>query len=427
MVSDYYREGKKALSSAINAEDRNSYTEARGLYVKCVSYFEQWLRSPSDRMLIAYAQKFRNEAMERINFIDNRSKGRAGGAVAATTRTARVRRCPPEQSDMKSKLKNVDEKLADRILSEVYEDCSSITFDDIIGNEKAKQTLKETVILPALRPELFTGLRSPVRGVLLFGPPGNGKTMLAKAVASESNCTFFNITAASLLSKWVGESENLVRALFAVARQHQPAIIFIDEVDSMMTARQSGSGHDVSRRVLTQLLTEIDGVGSDSDRLLILGATNRPEELDSAALRRFSKRIYVSMPDANARTELLQKLLSKNPGHSLSKNDLRKIATNTAGYSASDLRRLAEEAALEPVRELGEKKLRTIAPRDVRPIKVGDFLRALRTILPSVAPSDLVPYEKWNAQFGESPPGAQTRDNVRRNSSLLDKITLKFQ
>ncbi|KAL5009377.1 hypothetical protein ScPMuIL_014958 [Solemya velum] len=203
-------------------------------------------------------------------------------------------------------LKNVDKKLAATILNEVVDQGPPVRFKDIAGQDIAKQALQEIVILPALRPELFTGLRAPARGLLLFGPPGNGKTMLAKAVANESNATFFSISASSLTSKWVGEGEKLVRALFTIARELQPSVVFLDEIDSLLCERREGE-NDASRRLKTEFLVQFDGVGGNADdRILIMGATNRPQELDDAVLRRFTKRVYVSMPGKETRKIMLE-------------------------------------------------------------------------------------------------------------------------
>lgn len=185
----------------------------------------------------------------------------------------------------------------------------SVSWDDIAGLATAKQALQEIVILPVQRPDLFTGLRAPVRGLLLFGPPGNGKTMIARAVAHESRAVFFSISASTLVSKYLGESEKMVRALFAVAREVQPSIIFIDEVDSILRAR-SDQDHEASRRLKTEFLVALDGVDTQQDeRILVMAATNRPDEIDEAALRRFPKRLYVPMPDDEARRTMLRQLL----------------------------------------------------------------------------------------------------------------------
>ncbi|PIK49118.1 putative spastin-like [Apostichopus japonicus] len=299
-----------------------------------------------------------------------------------------------------NRLKNVDSDLAHRILDEIVDNGSPVQFSDVAGQEAAKQALEEIVILPALRPELFTGLRAPARGLLLFGPPGNGKTMLAKAIAHEANATFFSISASTLMSKYLGEGEKLVRALFAVAKELQPSVIFIDEVDSLLTERREGE-HDASRRMKTEFLVQFDGVTADSnDRVLVMGATNRPQELDDAVLRRFVKRIYVTMPNVETRKQLLCQLLGKHK-NPLSDDELTRLAHGTEGYSGSDLTALAKDAALGPIRDLGPTKVKSTAANEVRNIQLKDFAEALKRIRMSVNADTLASYQKWNALYGD--------------------------
>ncbi|XP_074187960.1 spastin isoform X4 [Rhinolophus sinicus] len=305
-----------------------------------------------------------------------------------------------KKKDMKN-FRNVDSNLANLIMNEIVDNGTAVKFDDIAGQELAKQALQEIVILPSLRPELFTGLRAPARGLLLFGPPGNGKTMLAKAVAAESNATFFNISAASLTSKYVGEGEKLVRALFAVARELQPSIIFIDEVDSLLCERREGE-HDASRRLKTEFLIEFDGVQSaGDDRVLVMGATNRPQELDEAVLRRFTKRVYVSLPNEETRLLLLKNLLCKQ-GSPLTQKELAQLARMTDGYSGSDLTALAKDAALGPIRELKPEQVKNMSASEMRNIRLSDFTESLKKIKRSVSPQTLEAYIRWNKDFGDT-------------------------
>ncbi|XP_045684053.1 spastin isoform X4 [Phyllostomus hastatus] len=305
-----------------------------------------------------------------------------------------------KKKDLKN-FRNVDSNLANLIMNEIVDNGTAVKFDDIAGQELAKQALQEIVILPSLRPELFTGLRAPARGLLLFGPPGNGKTMLAKAVAAESNATFFNISAASLTSKYVGEGEKLVRALFAVARELQPSIIFIDEVDSLLCERREGE-HDASRRLKTEFLIEFDGVQSaGDDRVLVMGATNRPQELDEAVLRRFIKRVYVSLPNEETRLLLLKNLLCKQ-GSPLTQKELAQLARMTDGYSGSDLTALAKDAALGPIRELKPEQVKNMSASEMRNIRLSDFTESLKKIKRSVSPQTLEAYIRWNKDFGDT-------------------------
>ncbi|XP_046402832.1 spastin isoform X1 [Ischnura elegans] len=330
-----------------------------------------------------------------------------GSSTPGTSRKAAASSSSNPTSAASLALKGVDPKLAQLILDEVLEGGPPVEWGDIAGQESGKQALQEMAVLPALRPELFTGLRAPARGLLLFGPPGNGKTLLARAVATEVNATFFSISAASLTSKYVGEGEKLVRALFAVARELQPSIIFIDEVDSLLSERREGE-HEASRRLKTEFLVEFDGLPSKpEERLLVMAATNRPQELDEAALRRFPKRIYVALPDTDTRIRLLERLLKKN-GHGtstgacpLSPEELRRLAVLTEGYSGSDLTALAKDAALGPIRELNPEQLRLMDPNSVRCITFQDFVDSLKRIRRSVSPLSLTAYEKWNQEFGD--------------------------
>ena len=206
----------------------------------------------------------------------------------------------------------------------------NVKWSDVAGLENAKESLKEAVILPIKFPQLFTGKRKPWRGILLYGPPGTGKSYLAKAVATEANNSkFFSVSSSDLLSKWLGESEKLVRNLFELARASKPSIIFIDEVDSLCSAR-SDNESESARRVKTEFLVSMQGVGTDNDQILVLGATNIPWCLDSAIRRRFEKRIYIPLPDVTARKAMFKLHLGNTP-NSLVEQDYNELAQKAEG------------------------------------------------------------------------------------------------
>ena len=272
-----------------------------------------------------------------------------------------------------------------------------ITFDDIAGLTNAKQALKETVILPILRPDIFVGLRAPARGILLFGPPGTGKTFLAKVAACECHSTFFSVSASSMTSKWIGESEKLVRVLFAVARAKQPSIIFIDEIDSLLSSR-SEDDKDNLRGLKTEFLVQLDGMSSAStDQILVIAATNRPNSLDEAARRRFTRRIYIGLPNKEARLQII-KLQLKNEQHSLTVADFKYLVDSTTKYSCSDVKELVRTAASVCIRDLGLK----IQDQSYKipPISMDDFKIALNEVNTSVSAKDVDFHLKWNLEFG---------------------------
>ena len=291
-----------------------------------------------------------------------------------------------------------------QIMSEMLDKSPGVKWEDIAGLAYAKQTLQEAVILPNLRPDLFTGLRRPPKGVLLFGPPGTGKTLLAKAVATESGFVFFSITSSSVMSKYLGEGEKLMKALFQLARKEQPAVIFFDEIDALMSARKENE-HEASRRMKTEFMTQVDGATtSTEDRILIMAATNIPWELDEAVLRRLVKRIYVPLPDEEARSGLIKHLMRKqgSGGGALVEDEekLQRVVIMTAGYSGSDLSAVCHEAAMGPIRELGPAALLKVKAEEVRALTEKDFAYAVQSIRPSVSPDSLTHYAEWAGQFG---------------------------
>ncbi len=277
----------------------------------------------------------------------------------------------------------------------ILEQKPNVTFNDIADLEEAKQAIKEAIIYPIKRPDLFP-LGWP-RGILLFGPPGCGKTMLAAAVANEVEAVFFYVDAASIMSKWLGEAEKNVARLFKKARElakeGKPVIIFIDEIDALLGVFTGEVGGEV--RVRNQFLKEMDGLQDKSFtyHVYVIGATNKPWRLDEAFIRRFQKRIYIPPPDYRARIELFKLYTSKI--NLASDVDLKELARKTQGYSSSDIRDIVQAAYMRTVREFFEKG----AIDRPRPVTMQDFLEVLRRRKPSIDEKMLRIYEDWFEKF----------------------------
>eukprot|EP00741_Cyanophora_paradoxa_P019942 tig00021179_g19247.t1 len=327
----------------------------------------------------------------------------------------------------------------------------NVRFEDIGALDGVKESLKELVMLPLRRPELFRrgNLTRPTKGVLLFGPPGTGKTMLAKAVATEAGAAFLAVSHSSINSKFFGESEKLVRALFSLASRMAPTVIFIDEVDSMM-GRRGERDFESSRSVKNELMSLWDGLRSrESERILVLAATNRPFDLDEAVLRRFSRRFFVDLPDAENRAKILRVILAAE--ELAADVSFDEIARMTKGYSGSDLKNLCISAAYQPIRDylraeaaeaeaaaaaggaaqaskaldgfrsarsdpFGSRRLRGRSERPtppLRPICLDDFRKGLMEVSASVSNDGgtLDQLRTWNETYGDG--GSRSKSSRR--------------
>ncbi|KAL7151241.1 hypothetical protein ABFS83_04G018200 [Erythranthe nasuta] len=326
-----------------------------------------------------------------------------------------------ENKSSKKSLKDVatENEFEKKLLGEVIPPGDiGVTFDDIGALENVKETLKELVMLPLQRPELFSKgqLTKPCKGILLFGPPGTGKTMLAKAVATEAGANFINISMSSITSKWFGEGEKYVKAVFSLASKIAPSVVFVDEVDSMLGRRENPGEHEAMRKMKNEFMVNWDGLRTkDKERVLVLAATNRPFDLDEAVIRRLPRRLMVNLPDAQNREKILKVILAKEelaPGL-----DLAAVANMTDGYSGSDLKNLCVSAAHCPIREILEKekkdKALAVAENrplpalhssvDVRPLTMDDFKFAHEQVCASVSSEsqNMNELQQWNELYGE--------------------------
>ncbi|KAK7291556.1 hypothetical protein RIF29_06796 [Crotalaria pallida] len=326
-----------------------------------------------------------------------------------------------EPKSLKKSLKDIvtENEFEKKLLADVIPPKDiDVTFDDIGALENVKDTLKELVMLPLQRPELFCKgqLTKPCKGILLFGPPGTGKTMLAKAVATEAGANFINISMSSITSKWFGEGEKYVKAVFSLASKIAPSVIFVDEVDSMLGRRENPGEHEAMRKMKNEFMVNWDGLRTkDTERVLVLAATNRPFDLDEAVIRRLPRRLMVNLPDAPNRAKILKVILAKEE---LSPDiDLDAVASMTDGYSGSDLKNLCVTAAHRPIKEILEKEKKERAAalaegrpapslcssEDVRPLNMEDFKYAHQQVCASVSSEsvNMTGLLQWNEQYGE--------------------------
>lgn len=345
------------VKDAIAADNNQDYDIALGLYKKSLEYFMTGLKYENNQAAKATIMKRVDGYMKRAEtlkeIIEEQAQakngmGTGGAGGGSATASADAKKGKGDGADDEQK------KLRGALAGAIVQEKPNVKWSDVAGLEQAKSTLKEAVILPARFPQLFTGKRRPWKGILLYGPPGTGKSYLAKAVATESDAVFFAVSSSDLVSKWQGESEKLVRNLFELAREHERSIIFIDEVDSMCGSRSEGE-NDSARRIKTEFLVQMQGVGNTHDGILVLGATNVPWELDPAMRRRFEKRIYIPLPESSARS-IMFKLHLGDTANTLTDQNYETLGDMSDGCSGSDISVITREALMEPLRKCQSAK-----------------------------------------------------------------------
>ncbi|KAK3348661.1 vacuolar protein sorting-associated protein VPS4 [Lasiosphaeria hispida] len=434
--TDFLGRAIEHVRKAIEADNAAQYDKAYQMYYQSLELFMlalKWEKNPkSKEMIRAKTGEYMDRAEKlKAHLADADGKRKKPGMVGANgTSTGGTGKGKDGADGGEGGGEVIDEdskKLRNALAGAILQDRPNVNWDDVAGLEGAKEALKEAVLLPIKFPHLFQGKRQPWKGILLYGPPGTGKSFLAKAVATEANSTFFSVSSSDLVSKWMGESERLVKQLFAMARENRPSIIFIDEIDALCGPRGEGES-EASRRIKTEMLVQMDGVGKDSKGVLILGATNIPWQLDAAIRRRFQRRVHISLPDLAARTTMF-KLAVGDTNTALRQEDFRELAIASEGYSGSDISIVVQDALMQPVRKIQQathfKKV-TVDDKDMlTPCSPGDpdamemtwekvpsedlleplverkdFIKAIKSSRPTVSEVDLKRNEEWTHEFG---------------------------
>lgn len=436
-TSEFLDKGVELVKKAIEADSASKYEEAYQLYYNGLDYLMLALKYEKSQKakdtIKAKFTEYLSRAEELKEHVVNNNQKDQNGEVSSTSGNVKAKKLDPNSSSNNKDEDNDNKKLRGQLASSILSEKPNVKWLDIAGLDAAKEALKEAVILPVKFPHLFKGKRKPVSGILLYGPPGTGKSYLAKAVATEANSTFFSVSSSDLVSKWMGESERLVKQLFSMAREQKPSIIFIDEVDALCGPRGEGES-EASRRIKTELLVQMNGVGNDADGVLVLGATNIPWQLDSAIRRRFERRIYIALPDPEARLEMFKLNIGETPC-TLTPQDYHTLANITEGYSGHDIAVVVKDALMQPIRkiqsathfkridsideETGESfvQYQPCSPGDANAIEMNwmelegdqlkepdlcltDFLKAVKTNKPTVNQQDLDKFVEFTNDFG---------------------------
>ncbi|KAH8151722.1 uncharacterized protein LAJ45_04344 [Morchella importuna] len=422
--TDFVGKAIAIVKKAIEEDTAGNYEVAYQQYYQALECFMlalKWEKNPKMKESIRTKAAEYMERAEKLktHLSENTNKKKPSklGANGSTSNSGGKNDQDEDTMDPESK------KLRGALAGAILTEKPNVRWEDVAGLEGAKEALKEAVILPIKFPHLFTGKRKPWKGILLYGPPGTGKSYLAKAVATEANSTFFSVSSSDLVSKWMGESERLVKQLFTMARENKPSIIFIDEVDALCGTRGEGES-EASRRIKTEMLVQMDGVGNDTSGVLVLGATNIPWQLDSAIRRRFQRRIHIAVPDMPGRMRMFELSVGSTPCD-LTPQDFKTLAEMSEGYTGSDINIAVQDALMQPVRKIQTAthykrvgaKLTPCSPGDAGAMEMTwmdvdpnelqepalvlkDFMKAIKNSRPTVSKEDVKKSDEWTQEFG---------------------------
>ncbi|KYQ91797.1 hypothetical protein DLAC_11689 [Tieghemostelium lacteum] len=441
---NFLQKAIQIVQQATEQDNAKNYVEAHRLYIVSLEWFTTALKyeksERSKATIKAKTLEYMQRAEQLKEYLDKakNKKPVAAGAGPSKPSTngasgAKGGAGSPKEDD--EDMDPEDKKRNDSLSGSILSTKPNVKWDDVAGLYQAKEYLKEAVIFPIKFPQMFTGNRKPWKGILLYGPPGTGKSYLAKAVATEISSTFFSISPSDIVSKWLGDSEKLVKQLFEMAREKGNSVIFVDEVDSLCSSRNDQESES-ARRIKTEFLIQMNGVGSDADGILVLAATNIPWGLDLAIRRRFEKRIYIGLPEAQARAKMFQINIGQTP-NSLTPACYKKLGEMTEGYSGSDITSVCKEAIMQPVRAVqsathfknirgpsredpdvivdyvtpcspGDPQAQEMTWMDIEPsklkeppISLADCLKSLRNSKPTVSSKDLEKYVEFTKDFGQ--------------------------
>lgn len=427
-IQSFVQSAAKDVNNGKDAESSGRYKEAIVSFTRAIQHYKTAIsneKSLKAKTILSTQVTTIIEKIKELEKMDDSVKENRRPSKDANDSDA-------PQNDETSRMNGV---IASLKLSP--EELPDITWDDIIGLENIKELLRDTVQLPLEMPQIFYGNRQPPTSLLLYGPPGTGKTHIMKALAKQSQLSFFPITTASIISKYVGDSAKYIKAMFETIKASKPCILFIDEIDALCTDRETGQQSGESSKAINEFLIQLDGITKDDmSGVLLVGATNLPWRIDGGVLRRFNRRFYIPLPTIEDRQRLLQYCISFNDndvGPEIDRNALWQVAERTVHFSGSDINNLIRAAYSLTIKAIvtathfkayGQSKedffiipcsasdqhARPLSYQNIKDkskikspaITIDYILESLDKIKPSVNPKTLKRYDEWTDLYGET-------------------------